>query len=86
MAPLGQAMEHIKQEKDKEMEDTVQKAMKIDEEMQTYYQELMKGQIIDEDAIANTPEVLPTTATHASLTQLKAGETEYQADKLPRTL
>ena len=28
----------------------------------------------------------PAPATHAILTQLKAGETVYQADKLPKTL
>ena len=30
-------------------------------------------------------DVAPTPATHANLTQLKAGETLYRADKLPKT-
>ena len=37
-------------------------------------------------AISGTLEALPTPATHAILTQLKAGETVYQVDKLPQTL
>jgi dynein heavy chain len=55
---LSGAMDHIKGEKAAAAEDSIKKAQKIDEEMQQYSEELMQGNIIDEDAIASTPEVL----------------------------